>query len=118
MSVGIEYFNVIVPISVIEKRYPGGWDQCKKNLCCNEQGSPNCSDEYLLRQGAMSGFDIELIVADWESLGLKRYKGAGANRKWRDLCVFDSLDEIPSNCDWLTIGDDPQTVCLKPGCII
>ena len=37
MAIKLEFFDFIVPIKTIKKKYPGGWEQCLKdhdNLIC------------------------------------------------------------------------------------
>lgn len=31
MTIALEFIDFIVPIAVIKKKYPGGWDQCLKD---------------------------------------------------------------------------------------
>ena len=28
MAIALEFIDLIIPISVIEEKYPGGWNQC------------------------------------------------------------------------------------------
>jgi hypothetical protein len=70
MAIATEFIDFIVPIKVIEQKYPGGWEQCledHKDLI----GGRVWYDEHLFRDGAMNPMDIERLVNDWTDLGFK-----------------------------------------------
>ena len=84
MSIPIEFMNIIIPIAVIEAKYPGGWAQCQIDLQVNEAGSPRWSDGELFRDGAMNHWDMNAIIGFWEELGLVGEFGRGSTRRWKD----------------------------------
>ena len=93
MAVQIECLNMIIPITVIEKKYPGGWKQYQHDNEFNAaESDDNFTDGELLRLGAMNSFSIYLIVSEWEDLGLKGYVRAGKKKKWRDFCLCNAFD--------------------------
>jgi hypothetical protein len=69
MAVRFEFIDFIIPISNIERVYPGGFKQFKKD---KEQlfNGRLWHDEFLLRDGAMSDSDIEYLIKYWEEMGL------------------------------------------------
>ena len=61
MAIQLEFIDLVVPRSVIEAMYPGGWDGClsdHRSLI----GGRVWFDEYLFRDGAMNPTDIKALV--------------------------------------------------------
>jgi type I restriction enzyme M protein len=105
LPVAIEFYNFIVPISVIEQKYPGGWEQCLK-----EYSSPAVwYDEHLFRTGAMDPMDIEDIVKEWEKMGFTMAEKKNGKKVWKDFCAFGSLSRGDWPCEWLEV--DPERWC-------
>jgi len=101
---------MIIPITVIEKKYPGGWKQYQHDNEFNAaESDDNFTDGELLRLGAMNSFSIYLIVSEWEDLGLKGYVRAGKKKKWRDFCLCNAFDG-PVDCDWLAFDATERKV--------
>ncbi len=106
MSVALEFIDFIIPIDVIRKKYPGGWEQCLKD---HEQliGGRVWFDEHLLRDGAMGPQGIESLVQEWTALGFQPTEERDGQRIWKDCCVVESMFGGPTlPCDWLQIGED------------
>ena len=57
MAIKLQFFDFIVTIKTIKKKYPGGWNQCLKDHN-NLIGGRVWYDEHLFRDGAMSPNDI------------------------------------------------------------
>lgn len=113
MSVALECINFIVPISVIKKKYPGGWEQCLKDHECLIGGRV-WYDDHLLRDGAMNPQDIGALVIKWERLGFQPTEERDGNHVWKDVCVVQSLFGEPTlPCDWLEISEDGYSAYLK-----
>ena len=70
MAVAMEFLNLIVPISNIEKVYPVGFEKFKIDHA-DEIGKNIWYDDYLLRDGNMGWEDIEVKLYYWENLGLQ-----------------------------------------------
>ena len=70
MAIKLEFFDLIVPIDNIKKKYPGGWKQCLKDHDGNIGGRV-WYDEHLFRDGAMSPNDIAYLVDWWSEKGFK-----------------------------------------------
>ena len=62
MAIKLEFFDFIVPIKTIKKKYPGGWGQCLKDHD-GDIGGRVWYDEHLFRDGAMSPNDIAYLVS-------------------------------------------------------
>jgi hypothetical protein len=61
MAIKLEFFDFIVPIKTIKKKYPGGWVQCLKDHD-GDIGGRVWYDEHLFRDGAMSPNDIAYLL--------------------------------------------------------
>ena len=111
MAVKLEFINVIVPISVIETKYPGGWEKCLSDHNA-AIGGRVWFDEYLFRDGAMNPMDTGLIVERWAKLGLT--PAIGDPQKWADLCVVEGLLGGPTApCNWIEVAEDGSSASLK-----
>ena len=101
MPVALEFINVLVKKQSIASKVRDGW----VGFCHAFELSPDdWNDDHLLRIGAMGYEDVEAIVEELESLGLKAYSPSSlGNNKWIDICVFDSTVGAASPCDWLDI---------------
>ncbi len=115
MAIQLEFIDFIVPISIIEKKYPGGWNQClndHKNLV----GGRVWYDEYLFRDGAMNPMDVESLVNEWQMLGFNTHSENEDGRpiEWVDVCVCEGMLGGPTlKCNWLEVNTSTQTACLK-----
>lgn len=104
MAVAIEFLNMIVPVAEIEKKYPGGWEQCRRDTGCDLPGSTNWSDGKLLRLGTMSEMTLQLMGDAWTTMGFKGFSGRRDHKKWKEFCQFGSLTG-PISCDWLSFDE-------------
>lgn len=108
MAVMLEFLNLIIPRSVIENKYRGGWLQCLEDEC------GMWHDDHLLRDGAMSAVDIEKLVQFWEAKGLRPMKTVNGGKVWNDLCVIEALSVVPTlPCDWIEVSEDGTHAWLK-----
>ncbi|MCK8514984.1 hypothetical protein M0534_01385 [Methylonatrum kenyense] len=100
MAVLLEMINVLIPVRVIEQKYPGGWGAWR------EERPPHWHDANLARYGAMSGFDVELMLQDWHQVGLLRPGRRGGRTVFRDYCVLAGYTgSLRYPCDWLEVSD-------------
>ena len=104
MAVGLEFISLIVPIEKIEQYYPGGFEKYKSD---NEQsiGGRIWYDDYLVRDGAMSNYDVGRLIQEWESYGLKGVIEVNGQKQWKDLCVVDYFGGATLPCVWLKSKD-------------
>ncbi len=109
MTIALEMLNLIVPIHLIEKNYPGGWEQCRLDY----KHSPGAwHDEHLFRLGAMNGMDMMLMLEHWKDMGFKAHFGYGKPTRWRELCIVDIRGPtLP--CDWITVDQEAGTASFK-----
>lgn len=113
MAVALEFIDFIVPRTVIEAKYPGGWEQCladHENLLDGRVWY----DQHLFRDGAMGPQGIEALVSYWREHGLEPFSDLDGNMVWRDCCVVEGMfggATLP--CDWIEISDDGSSAFLK-----
>jgi hypothetical protein len=121
MAVRLEFIDFIIPIAVIENKYPGGWKQCLDDHK-SAIGGRVWYDDHLLRDGAMNPMDIELLVQRWRALGFEVFDQVDGQKIWKDCCVVESLFGGPTlQCDWLELTKDRRAAYLKgtePGKVI
>ena len=113
MAVALEFIDFIVPISVIKKKYPGGWDQCLKD---HERiiGGRVWYDDHLLRDGAMNPSDIQSLVEEWTELGFTPMEEINGEKIWKDCCVVESkFGGATLPCDWIEFSEIGQAAWLK-----
>ena len=113
MSIALEYFNLIIPISVIDRKYPGGWARCREEHGLQESVSSfgACQhDGELFRDGAMNQFDLAMMVERWTSLGFKATKRRDGQKVAADFCIYATFSDAPVHpCEWLKIDTDQAT---------
>ena len=121
MAIALEFIDIIVPISKIREKYPGGWEACLRD---HEHliGGRVWYDEHLFRDGAMNPNDIRLMVQHWASLGFETTELREGRKVWKDICVVEDLLGGPTlHCDWLKFDPDKRIVYFRgssPGPII
>ena len=102
MAIKLEFFDIIIPIKTIEKKYPGGWKQC----LIDHNGSIGGKvwyDDHLFRDGAMSPNDIGYLVEWWSDKGFDAYDES-EKPNWLDFCVVQSIFGGPTlPCDWIEV---------------
>lgn len=113
MAVMTEFLDLIVPISVIEEKYPGGWEQC---LIDHRPaiGGRVWYDAHLFRDGAMSPEAMEHLLKEWTKLGFECSVERNGQRYWKDVCVFEGSTGGPTlPCEWLSVDYDTRSVYLR-----
>lgn len=96
MAVLIEAISVIVRISAIQDRYPGGWEAFR-------DAAPNqtlCADNRMARVGFMSPVDVESFVKELEKKGLVYLEGGESI----DIAVADQQRGFTCKCNWADCG--------------
>ena len=121
MAVALEFIDFIVPVKIIEAKYPGGWAQCLKDHA-DLIGGCVWHDDHLFRDGAMSASDIEALVEAWAMRGLTPFASVDGKRVWHDCCVTEHMAGGPTlPCSWIEIAEDGLSAYLKgtdPGPIV
>lgn len=113
MAIALEFIDFVVPIALIRRKYPGGWEQCMRD---HERliGGRVWFDEHLLRDGATNPADIASLVEEWTSLGFQPTVEVDEQRIWQDCYVVESMLGGPTlPCDWLEVSEDGRAAWLK-----
>jgi len=106
MAIKLEFLNFIVPIEVIKKKYPGGWEQCL-NDHANLIGGRVWFDKHLFRNGAMNDIDIGELLNKWRTYGFNTHSGDKTPTRWFDVCVVDeSIGGVNLPCDWIEVENN------------
>ena len=100
MPIPIEFLNLVIRRSALNRVYPGGSSAFIQN---HEpfDGRVNAYDDDFVKFGAMGPSDIHAIAEDVESLGLIGVEDKGGDQFWTDYCVIDELMGPTLQCDWI-----------------
>ena len=110
MAIWLNFINVIIPISVIEKKLNLNFDDFFKSY----GKGIKYHDIHLFSTGAMSPDHIEEIVKYFESKGLTITTQIDGKEHFKDLCVAEVLFGGPTlPCDWLEFNLKESIVWLK-----
>ena len=123
MAIELEFINIIIPISNIEKCSSIGGFKGFLELEDHNLGKTVWYDNYLFREGAMNPFDVEEMIETWTKRGLLTMEGIGEARRFVDICVIDSMNGLTLPCGWIEHdlnigvawhGDDPGGSIVGP----
>ena len=91
-----ECINVVVPVEVIERRFPWG-------VVGYQQAVPNatfCCDGSLTRVGFMTPLDTQMWAEEVQSFGVRFLDEDGA---FVEMAVVDGLSGLTCPCPWLEV---------------
>lgn len=100
MSVPIEFFNLVIRRSSLDRFYPGGSSQFLEDYGPFDN-RVRAFDNHLVKLGAMNPRVIEALMTELENYGLKGRSGGTQSDDWLDFCIVDELLGINGNCYWL-----------------
>lgn len=110
MAVMLEFINILVPFSAIDRVYRGGAARFREEFA--EQLGV-WWDRHLFRCGAMNQIDMQLWVEELERMGLKRFRKKSGKRITGDIAIATLEFGIEGNCDWLSIDNDQGIAWLR-----
>jgi hypothetical protein len=114
VAIGLEFIDVVVPITRIREAYPGGWEQCLLDYA-PLLGRRVWHDRHLFRDGALTPEDARRLVEGWSVLGFEPAEQRGGALHWKDLCVIQSSHGGPTRpCRWLAF-DATQRIAHLAG---
>ena len=96
MSIRLRYYNILIPMYILEEKVAPLEYIVKWNRPWNV-----FHDDHLYHEGAMSPQDAEAIISFWEQHGLKATIVEGEKEKWNDLCSIDMFGQLMLPCDWI-----------------
>jgi hypothetical protein len=107
MGVSLEFIDFIVPIKIIEEKYPGGWAQ-------PFIGGRVWYDDHLFRDGAMNPSDMGQLVAEWQDLGFQVVVEKDGTEHFQDACVVEWMfGGAVKPCDWIGYHPKAPAAYLK-----
>lgn len=106
MAVTLSCFNLLIPRTLIESRYPGDWQLWVKNYYTSHSDRIDFDDE-LFRISSMNNMDLEILLIECSGLGFKLLKTLDHATQWHEICVVQSMMSEPTlPCDWVEIIDN------------
>lgn len=113
MAVRLEFIDVLVPVHVIEEKYPGGFAQCLVDLG-PRLGRRVWHDQRLLRDGALDPASARALVGGWKALGIEPLQWVGGALQWKEVCVVDLRLGGPTvKCPWLEVDTVARSGWLR-----
>ena len=113
MAIPLEFIDLVIRISTIRAKYPGGWEQCLEDHS-HLLGGRVWHDEHLFHDGTMNPMDMQDLVAQWAERGFEVSEVRDGQTFWKDLCVVESMFGGPTRkCDWLIVDRKQRTAHLK-----
>lgn len=109
MAVKLEFTSLIIPLHRIDEVL--GEEEFTTSVK-SVWSEVSWHDDHLLREGAMSSFDIDTMVADWEVRGLTAVAEEAGQKVWADMCVVDYYAGPTFDCPWLCFDPEDHTVWL------
>lgn len=116
MEISLEFIDFVVPVALIKKKYPGGWEKCLEDHAnlINTRVPRVWYDDYLFRDGAMNPMDIQSLVEEWSEMGFEPFEEVDGEKHWKDFCVVESLlGGATLSCEWLAIGENGRSAYYK-----
>jgi hypothetical protein len=121
MAIRLEFIDLVVPVHLIEEKYPGGIAQCIADHQ-RQIGRRVWHDGQLFRDGGLDGKSVRQLVAGWQVLGFEPLQWVGGTLQWKDVCVVESATVGPTApCDWIQVDRQARIAWLKgvkPGDVV
>ncbi|HOY69070.1 MAG TPA: hypothetical protein PLP29_19500 [Candidatus Ozemobacteraceae bacterium] len=111
MAVQLEFINILVPFSAIERVHQGGAEGFRKEY---EDHPGVWWDRFLFRCGSMNSIDLILWLEELEKHGLSRFRTYAGKRIAGDIALATIEFGIEGNCSWLSI-DRAQGIAWLSG---
>lgn len=111
MAILLEFYNIIMPISVIDQKYPGGFRAFKESRRQmfeweGDQLPSLWHDEHLCRVGgAMDPADIDDHVKTLKKeMDIDVLREHNGKRKFKDVYIDGAYQGAAYQCDWISEG--------------
>jgi len=112
VAVRLEFINLIVPIKIIEEKYPGGWSGCLRDHA-KSIGRVVWYDDHLFRTGAMDPEMMDNLIEKWtRQLRFIATEVVDGKVVWKDLCAVDWFG-CQHDCDWAVFDSALRAGWLK-----
>ena len=110
----LRFISLIVPVPVLEAKYPGGLTQCLQDLGPVTGEAVELSDG-LFRVSAMSPADMRTYCDHMESKGLTGIVRIDGKETWNDFCIVDYIMEPTLPCAWIMLDRNSHGVFFATG---
>ncbi len=106
MAIPLSCFNLIIPRHLIEKKYPGGWQQCLYDHSPLDNYAA-AYDDNLFRISVMNTIGMGMLLNKWSRHGFKTYAKKSASPHWLEVCIVQSMMNQPTlPCKWVKIENN------------
>ncbi len=114
MAIHVQFYNILIPIAVIENCKDIGGFQGILDFH-KQQGTSKriLYDEYLFSDRAMSPSDVETIAKFWEKQGLAWTEKRDGKEYWKDLCVVSCIEGPTLPCKWIEYDRNSRCAWMK-----
>jgi hypothetical protein len=107
----IEFLNLVIKRSALDRVYPGGSSAFIKEREPFD-GRVKAFDESLVKFGAMGSNVINKLAQEMESIGLVGITRINNQECWADFCVIDQLMGPTACCKWIRYDRTMKTACF------
>lgn len=108
MAVRLEFISILIPMEHIARAYPGGITAYLSS------GRSAENDGTLAREGAMDPYTAQVMVEEWENMGLTSTIEKNGLNYWQDICVVDFMRGPTQPCVWLRYDRAARTAEYRP----
>src|SRR4051812_21544345 len=112
MAIELEFINLIIPVQVIEQKYPGGWDACIRDHA-KSIGRVVWYVDNLFRTGAMDPDLMDNLITKWTRLGFQATESIGNAVCWKDFCMVTSYGASKYDCPWIVFDSAERIAWLR-----
>ena len=117
MTIATVDLNLIIPITLIQNKYPGGWKKCLED---HKQliGVTVWFDKHLFRFGSKESYEIAEKLKQLELIGFSIVEQRKGEKYWCDVCIYSTRKRDSIKCEWLSefvapLCKEPAGVYLK-----
>jgi hypothetical protein len=108
MAIKLLFYNLLIPIKIIEKKVAPLNMVMKWGRKCNV-----FHDEHLYHEGFMGSEGIDEAIEFWEKHGLKGVVKENDIEKWEDFCMTDMDGSTEIACNWIEKEyDEKLDLCI------
>ena len=113
MAIQLEFLNLVMPISVLNQKYTGGFagylEQHSRSF-----GRVLWHDDALIRlTGAMDPEMIDIWFEAWGKLGFQSTEMIDGKTVWKDFCIVDSSGFSDHDCPWIVVDGAERVAWLR-----
>lgn len=112
MAIFIESTHIVIPISVVEAKYPNGWAGFKTAFPF-EVGGTLWHDQHLVSFGVQDASLLDLVLAVLRMADLNPFERVDSEIVWVDVAVVERAHDGRCPATWLAFAEDGRAVYFK-----